>query len=127
MTENAANLDFTTSLGNLLLCFITLQSNTFPDVHMEPSVFLFMLIAFFLSLDTTERACPDLPSLNTLLQTSVHVGQCQVSLPHPIGKKLHSLNCLSGLLLDSVWQLRVSLTLGSPDLDAGLQVVHHQS
>lgn len=86
-----------------------------------------MLIAFFLSLDTTERACPDLLSLNTPLQTSVHVGQCQVSLPHLIGKKLHSLNCLSGLSLDSVWQLHVSLTLGSPDLDAGLQVVHHQS
>lgn len=72
----------------------------------------FMLIAFFFPITGHHwKSLSRSAFFKHSLQTSVRVGQSQVSLSHLPGKKLHSLNCLSGLLLDSVWQLHVSLHL----------------
>lgn len=63
----------TTSLSRLYQCSVILTAKNFPDIWMEPSVFLLCLLPLVLSLDTIEERLPlsslqpPFRNLNTLM------------------------------------------------------------
>ncbi|KAK4819077.1 hypothetical protein QYF61_025310 [Mycteria americana] len=129
--EHFQGWGITAALGNLLQCLTTLTVKNFflvsnlnlPSFSLKPSPLVYHYMPFFPAgpLQVLE-GCYKVSPQPSLLQAEPP----QLSQPVFIGEVLQPTDHLHGPPLDSLQQLHVLLMLGTPELDAVLQVGPHQ-